>query len=350
MRHFKDHLINIQSSVRDALARLDLLAGDAIVFLTDDNDKLIGSLTDGDIRRGLLKGYTLETPLAEFTQQHPRFLRRGEYSVEEVIDLRSKAFKVIPVLDKDDRIIYVINFRFQQSYLPVDALIMAGGRGERMKPLTDQIPKPMLKVGSKPIIEYNVDRMIRFGIDDIYISLRYLGEQIQAYFGGGEGKGGRIRYVWESDPLGTIGAASLIDSWEHNTVLVMNSDLLTTIDFEDFYLDFIKKGADMSVATIPYHVDIPYAVLKTSENEVISLQEKPTYTYYSNGGIYLIKREIMERIPDGKPLNATDLMQQLIADGLKLISYPIRGYWLDIGRMEDFNKAQADIQHIKFID
>ena len=225
---------------------------------------------------------------------------------------------------------------------------MAGGRGQRLQPLTDATPKPLLKVGDKPIMEHNLDRLIMYGIDDFWVSVKYLGEQIEAYFGAGKQKNINIEYVWENDPMGTIGAVSKINNFKHDYVLVTNSDLLTNIDYEQFFLEFIKQGADLAVLTIPYQVAIPYAVLETERGEVKSFKEKPTYTYYSNGGIYLIKRELLDFIPENNFYNATDLMEELIRQNKKVISFPFFGYWLDVGKHEDFEKAQIDIHNIKF--
>lgn len=348
MIDFKKHLIKKEHHIKEGLARLNELAADAILFVVDDEAKLLGSLTDGDVRRGFLKGLTLNHKVVDFIQPNPKFIKKGNYSIEEVIKFRNGSFKVIPVIDKKRQVVNIINFRFLKSYLPIDAVVMAGGRGERLKPLTDTMPKPLLKVGEKPIIEHNIDRLRSFGIDDFWISLRYLGKQVEDYFGDGRNKGVSIKYVWEEEPLGTIGAVSTIRSFHHDYVLITNSDLLTNLDYEDFFLDFVQSGATLSVVTIPYSVNIPYAVLETINGSVLSFKEKPTYTYYSNGGIYLVKREALEMLPPNSFYNATDLMELLISKGMKINSYPLRGYWLDIGKPEDYKKAQEDIQHIRF--
>lgn len=348
MTDYKKHIINQKANVLEALAKLDVLAIDAIIFAVDNEGKLVGSLTDGDVRRGLLKGLGLDSNVSQFIQNNPRFFRYNEYTMQQVIEYRSKGFRVVPILDKDNCILNVINFRFHKSYLPVEAIIMAGGRGERLRPLTDNTPKPMLKIGDKPIIEHTVDRLISFGIDDIWISVRYLGEQIEDHFKDGSAKGVKVRYIKESTPLGTIGAVANVEVNGDAYVLISNSDILTNIDYEEFFLDFIEKDAALSVVSIPYNVDIPYAVLETTKENILSFKEKPTYTYYSNGGIYLLKKECLSHIPKDCFFNATDLIELLIARGERVISYPLRGYWLDIGRHEDFKKAQEDIKHIKF--
>jgi len=348
MRSYKEHLILSGSSIKQALGLLDQLSQDAILFVVDQNDKLIGSLTDGDVRRGLLNDFTVESKIDEIIQPNPRYIIKGKYDIQKIIEYRQGDYRIIPVLDDNDVVINVINFRYIKSYLPIDAVIMAGGRGQRLQPLTDTTPKPLLEVGDKPIMEHNLNRLVSFGIDDFWVSLNYLGEQIQDYFGSGDRKNISIEYIRENEPMGTIGAVSQINDFNHDYLLVTNSDLLTNVDYEYFFLEFVKQNADLAVLTIPYQVAIPYAVLETEKGEVKSFKEKPTYTYYSNGGIYLMKKEITRLIPKSKFYNATDLMQDLIKEGKKIISVPFSGYWLDVGKHEDFEKAQIDINNIKF--
>lgn len=347
MRVFKDHLIIKGSTVKKALELLNELAPDSILFVVDHEDKLMGSLTDGDVRRGLLNDFTIASRIDEIIQPNPRFIRKGENDIQKIIAYREELFRILPVVDENMRVVNVINFRTIKSYLPIDAVIMAGGRGQRLQPLTDSTPKPLLKVGEKPIMEHNIDRLAAYGIDDFWVSVKYLGEQIEHYFGNGHKKNIKIEYVWETEPLGTIGAVSKVTNFEHDYVLVTNSDLLTTIDYENFFLDFVKQEADFAVLTIPYQVNIPYAVLETKDRNIKSLKEKPTYTYYSNGGVYLMKKEMLQHIPKDSFFNSTDLMESLINKDYKVISYPFSGYWLDVGKHEDFEKAQVDINNIK---
>ncbi len=348
MRVYKDHLIHFGSKVKEALLLLNELSQDAILFVVDEEDKLIGALTDGDVRRGLIKGFTIDSDIDEIIQDNPRYITKGENNLDKIIEYRDGDFRIVPVVDENHRVVNVINFRKIRSYLPIDTVIMAGGRGQRLRPMTDTVPKPLLKVGNKAIMEHNLDRLAMFGIDDFWVSVKYLGEQIEAYFGAGKQKNISIEYVWEKEPLGTIGAVAKINNFKHDYVLVTNSDLLTNIDYEQFFLEFIKQGADLAVLTIPYQVAIPYAVLETEKGEVKSFKEKPTYTYYSNGGIYLIKKEMLNYIPKDTFYNATDLMEVLIKNGFKVISFPFSGYWLDVGKHEDFEKAHIDILNIKF--
>lgn len=348
MRNYKKHLLKAGSTIKDALIKLDALAKDAIIFIVDGENRLLGSLTDGDVRRGLIKGITIEHQVDEIIQPNPRYIRKGEQDIKKIIEYREGNFRIVPIVDKESKIVNVINFREIRSYLPVDAVIMAGGRGQRLRPLTDDTPKPLLKVGDKPIMEHNVDRLALYGIDDFWMSVKYLGEQIESYFADGSSKNVSINYVWETEPLGTIGAVSSIENFEHDYILVTNSDLLTNLDYEHFFLDFINQDADFAVVSIPYQVNVPYAVLETEESKIKSFREKPTYTYYSNGGIYLMKKDVLKYVPKETFFNATDLMETLIDKGYNVVSYPLSGYWLDVGKHEDFEQAQLDIKQIKF--
>lgn len=347
--NWRRHITHYSTTIKEALVLLDKLGLDAILFVVNDQNELIGSLTDGDIRRGLIIGVQTSEPIQQILRSKPRFIRQSNKNLDQLIAFRNENLKVVPVLKADnDQIIDIINFRLTYSYIPADVVIMAGGEGKRLRPLTLDTPKPLLKIGTKPIIEHNVDRLIRFGIKHFYISINYLGEQIEDFFKDGQDKNVSIAYLRETKPLGTVGSVLLADHFEHDDIIIMNSDLLTTIDFEDFYNTYKQSGAMMAVAATSYHVDVPYAVLETNQNhEVRSLKEKPRYTYFSSAGIYILKKEVLQMIPPDSFFDITDLMEKLVEQQLKLITYPINGYWLDIGKYTDFEKAQEDIKHLK---
>jgi dTDP-glucose pyrophosphorylase len=347
MVELKKHLVHKDDLVEVALFMLNELGQDLTLFVVTDENELVGTLTDGDIRRGLLKNLNIKNSVGEFMNTRFKFLKESEFSLEEVEQYKEQGVRLLPVVDAQTRIKRLINFTNQSTVLPIDVLIMAGGEGQRLRPLTETTPKPLLKVGSKPIIEHGIDRLITFGINNFHISIKYLGEQLVDYFGDGSSKNVNVSYVREEQKLGTAGALALVDGFRNDTILMVNSDLLTNIDFEDIYRNFIKSGSDLMVACIPYKVDIPYAILEMEDDRVISLKEKPSYTYYSNAGIYLMKKEVVDIIPKNEHFNATDLMDSLIENGKKVGYYPILGYWLDIGKMDDFIKAQEDIKHIK---
>ncbi|MDA7608218.1 nucleotidyltransferase family protein [Akkermansiaceae bacterium] len=348
MKNFSEHIIKNSESIKQALIRFDILAKDATLFVVDELGKLQGSLTDGDVRRGLLNGVSINELVVEIIEKDPKVIFKENYNLKTIIDLRTKNYKIIPVLDHENKIINIVNFSLLKSYLPIDAIIMAGGEGSRLLPLTSSIPKPLVPIGDKPIMEHNINWLSRFGIDNFWISVRYLGEKIENYFGDGKDRNVSIDYVWEDEPIGTIGALSKIKNFKHHHILVSNSDILTNLDYEAFYLDFLENDADLSVLTIPYDVEIPYGVMELNNNRVNKFKEKPKYTYYANGGIYLIKREMISLIPNEKYFDATDLVEKMLANNKIVISFCLAGYWLDIGRHEDLCKARKDISNINF--
>ena len=344
------NIITDKFTIKEALRVLDEIsvAGN-VLFIIDTDKKLIGTLTDGDIRRGLLKDLDVKSMAFLAANKNFKFIRDDVSRAEKIKEFKLAGIRFVPLLGLENHLLSVLDLQSSLGFLPVNAVIMAGGKGQRLLPLTADTPKPMLKVGGKPILEHNIDRLTRFGIKDIHLSVNYLSHVIRDYFQDGESKNISIEYLEETIPLGTIGSILLADKFDKDYILLMNSDLLTDINFEDFFNEFIESEADMSVATIPYHTDIPYAVLETgSENRVLSLKEKPRYTFFSNAGIYIFKKELLEMIPKNQFYNATDLMEAVISQGKKLISYPILGYWLDIGRMNDYLKAQEDIKHLRF--
>ncbi len=340
------HFFREDNDVRQLLSKLNELAPNSIAFMVDAENKLMGSVTDGDIRRGLINGFDLNTPIDMFIQKYPQRLNRSQLLPENYRRLKEMKMRLVPVVDDDSRIIDIINIDEYKSLLPLDAVIMAGGEGTRLRPKTLTVPKPLLKIGDKPIVEYNVDRLRTFGLFNLTFCIKYLGEQIKDYFGDGSDRGIQIDYVWEKEPLGTFGGLKLVENFKHNYILIMNSDLLTDINFENMFQEMMNNDADMVVAMTSYQVNIPYGVIETNGPFVSGLKEKPTYAYYSNAGIYILKKEFLEQIPEGVRFDATDMMEMLLRQGKKVCHYHILGYWLDIGRPEDLEKAQKDIKHL----
>ncbi|SUJ13152.1 Glucose-1-phosphate thymidylyltransferase [Sphingobacterium spiritivorum] len=342
------HIIYKEQSVRDALIKLDIIAPSSILFVVDDDKTLLGSLTDGDLRRGFIKGLGFDNSLVDFIQPNPIYIREYDHDFNKLEKLKKDLLKIVPITNSEQKIVDILDFKIRKTLIPADAVLMAGGEGKRLRPLTDSTPKPLLIVGDKPIIEHNVDRLKEVGISTIHLSINYLGDQLVDYFGDGSSKDISIKYVCEDKPLGTIGSVLLVDHFNYDDIIIMNSDLLTNIDFGDFFRTFKESEADMAVAATSYHVDVPYAVLEVNEsNTVRSLKEKPRYTYYSNAGIYILRKSLLNMIPKNEFFDITDLMDKVIEMNLKLITYPINGYWLDIGKHEDYKKAQEDIKHIK---
>lgn len=347
MIDFENIIIESNKSIVEGLNKLNKLRNISrlILFVADKNGSILGSVTDGDIRRSIAKNQDLEETMGNICNRDFIYIPQGEEH-QSFEPYRKSDIKILPVLDKDRKMVDLIDLDKVCANLPLEAMIMAGGRGKRLSPLTDTIPKPMLPLGDKPIIEHNIDRLISFGIKKIFISVKYLGEQIVDYFGDGSSKGVQIEYIWEDKPLGTAGALALVDKFETEHILLMNSDLFTNVNFETLYNRLIEEKADMAVASTEYKVDVPYAVFETKGSLVTDFKEKPSYIYHSNAGIYILKRELIQKIPRNEFFDITDLMESLVKEEGKLIYDPIIGYWVDIGKPVDYQQAQEFVKHI----
>ncbi len=342
------HTINKGATIRQALEKLSTVGENLTLFTIDDKEVLLGVITDGDIRRGLIKGFTLDDNIANIMNKNFKYILENDISYEVITSLKDSSAKIIPLLTNDKKIQRFINLFELKAILPIDAVIIAGGKGERLLPLTKNTPKPMLCIGKKPILEHNIDFLSQYGITEFHISVNYLKNIIKDYFKNGSNKNIQISYIEEDEPLGTIGSVKLSNAYKNTDILIMNSDILTNINLADFYNSFKESNADMSIATTNYNVNIPYAVLDVENGQVISFKEKPTYNYFSNAGIYLIKKSLINEIPNNQFYNATDLINKLLELKRIVTTYPILGYWLDVGKHEDYSKAQEDIKHIVF--
>lgn len=346
MTDYNDHIIRQTATIREAMVAINRLKDGVLTLLViNDSGVLQGSLTDGDIRRGLIAGVTLQDCVEQVMNPSFHAFSDRRFSMELIRRFRENRYSLIPYLNDDGTIRRLYDLRRKRSILPVDAVLMAGGRGERLRPMTDTLPKPLLKIGNKCIIDHNVDRLAEFGIENIYITVNYKAELLKQHFAERKDPDIAFHCIEEPQPLGTIGSVRLIDDFKEDTVLVMNSDLFTNINYEDFFTEFLNEQADMAVATVPYSVNVPYAIMQLSGNEVTGFEEKPNYTYYANAGIYLIKKELLKLIPADRFFHATDMIQLLIENRYKVVRFPIMGYWLDIGKPDDFKKAQELVKH-----
>lgn len=347
MRNLSKYCINERQKLIDALKVLNGMEKNEAMtlFVTTDDSRVVGTLTDGDIRRSLINGGTLDTKVGDVAHKHFSYLRTVSYDVRQIHECKERGIELLPVLDENMRIVDFVNFKQQCSCLPIDAVLMAGGKGERLRPLTEKTPKPLIKVGDKCIIDHNIDRLIEFGVKHINVTVNYLGEQIEEHFSKPM-NGIQVCTFREPKYLGTIGSIKFVDTIYNDTILVMNSDLFTDINYEDFYLHFREHDAEMSVAAIPYNVSIPFGILDLDGRDIKGLLEKPKYNYYANAGIYLIKKSALAEIPEETFFNATDLIMRLIARNKKVIRYPLNGTWIDIGQHADLAKAQDLVKHL----
>ena len=335
------HTVSGDATIRETLIALNELSGDSMTLFAIDRDgKLIGSVTDGDIRRALINGFTTEDKVSNIAFRNYISLT-SDASPKERYDTvalaRERRINLLPVTT-DGVLTDITDIRKMKSAIPADAVLMAGGRGERLRPLTIDTPKPLLKVGGKPIIDYNVESLQRYGVKDIYVTVNYLKQQIIEHFADQRWQR-KVHCIEEPCRLGTIGSVALIDSLSQDHVIVMNSDLLTNIDFERLWQHHVDSRAVLTMATVPYTVSVPFAILKTEGDRVIGLEEKPTFNHFANAGVYIIDRNVLGDIKRGEYLDAPDFVESLIAKGLKVSHFAIDGTWIDIGSPDDFRYA-----------
>jgi dTDP-glucose pyrophosphorylase len=332
-------------SLDTAIKALDR-GGIGFLMLLDGEGRLDSILTDGDLRRAVLARTSLEAPARDSATRHPTTAPEG-LGADEALYLmdHAKGFTIhhLPLLDADGRPVDLLLRRdlAVQPELPLPAVIMAGGFGTRLRPLTDDTPKPMLPVGGKPLMEHTIDRLKDAGIRDIVVTTHYRGDQIEGHFGDGSRFGVNLAYVDEPKPRGTAGALSLLPEGQ-DTLLVINGDILTRMDFRAMFDHHRKHKAVMSVGVRMFSVQVPYGVLRCEGNLVQGLDEKPNLRFLVNAGIYLVSAEARSHIPKDQHFHMTDLMKKLIDLGLPVVSFPILEYWLDIGRLDDYQKAQDD--------
>lgn len=343
----EDHIIKLSKKLIDALKRLNsFLKGPLVLFVVDDEDKMVGTLTDGDSRRALIAGVSVNDSIEKVMHKNFNYLRKGvDDDVQHIREQKLKKMKLVPILDSDNHIVDIVNLEKYITRLPIDAVLMAGGKGERLRPLTERTPKPLLEVGGKCIIDHNVDRLISYGVEHINVTVNYLAEQLEEHFATPR-DGVQVRTFREPKFLGTIGGVKFVDTFYNDTILVMNSDLFTNIDYEDFFLHFQQNDAEMSVAAVPYNISIELGILDLDGRNIKGLLEKPKYNYYANAGIYLIKKRALAEIPEDTFFHATHLVEKLIAQGKNVIRYPLNGTWIDIGTPQEYQKAKDLVKHM----
>lgn len=349
MTDISRHTIYKDASLLDALHCLNDLSGRVMtLFVLDSEGRVEGSITDGDIRRALLDGGSLSDSVDIACHRDYRYVRAGSIDPLVLRESRERGIKLLPALDGDNHLVSLVDLTRQHTVLPLRAVLMAGGRGERLRPMTLTMPKPLLQIEGKAIIDYNVEALAACGIDEIIVTTRYLAEQIHDHFAAPVA-GVQVRCVTEDKPLGTIGAvASLWPDSHSGDTLVMNSDLLTTISFEEMYLRHRSSKADVTIAVVPYQVSVPYAILTLDNDDpdsVTAIEEKPSYSYYANAGIYIFSNALLSTLKAGEYCDATDLIQRAITDGRKVTYYPIKGTWIDVGSPVDFRQAAQLMRH-----
>jgi len=345
-------LITEQASLREAMACIDRGAK-GISLVVDEQKRLVATLTDGDLRRAVLAGLNLDLPASHLiqklrSQNKPAPFTLPEGSTREVViaAMKARTIRQIPLLDEEGRVseLVVLDELVGRPHAPIHAVVMAGGYGKRLMPLTADTPKPMLRVGDQPLIERMVQQLKQAGIGRVNISTHYKAEQISAHFGNGEAFGVEVEYVSEVSPLGTAGALSLIPG--ESPLLVVNGDILTGLDFRALFEFHFEHGPEMTVAVREYGFDVPFGVVETDGLLVTAVTEKPSIKFFVNAGIYLMSPSARQFIPSGESFDMPQLIDALVKAGRKVISFPVWEYWLDVGRQEDYERAKQDVRGI----
>lgn len=349
MSNVENIVLTKEDTILKALELLDLYAL-RIVLVVDENNHLLGSITDGDIRRGLLKGQDLHASVENVMHTSPYSIEEDKLTNRQIFEImREKRYLALPVI-RNGQLVNIITLddliRTKRKENPV--FIMAGGFGTRLRPLTDKCPKPMLPIGGKPLLETIILSLKEQGFYKFYISTHYLPEIIQNHFGNGEKFDIQIQYVHESEPLGTGGALSLLPRQEFDLpFIVINGDVLTNMNFNKLIDFHISQNAIATMCVREFQYQIPYGVVNSEQNNIQSMTEKPSYYFDINTGIYVISPELLKYV-EAQFIGMPTILEQQIAKAQKVVSYPLHEYWLDIGHMEDYNRAQRDIINLDF--
>jgi len=316
-----------------------------IVMVVDDEGRLIGTVTDGDIRRGLIKHMTLETRISDFMFWEPT-VKAVDDDLDTILAMMKKRDLLqIPVLDNERRVVGLegIQHLLNKTRYDNPVFLMAGGFGKRLQPLTNDTPKPLLKVGQKPILETILDQFLAAGFHDFYISTHYKAEMVRDHFGDGSDWNVSIKYVHEKEPLGTAGALGLLPKdMPELPILMMNGDLLTKIDFEQLLNFHVEQGGDATMCVREYDFQVPYGVIEAKGDRILSIVEKPVHKFFVNAGIYVLSPSVFSDLEGRCYLDMPQLLKTKIEQGEQVTMFPVHEYWLDIGKIEQFNKAQRD--------
>lgn len=342
---WKKTLVGDSLTLREALFALDA-SSQRILLVKDDEFRLLGIVTDGDIRRALLKGFSKGDSIRQLMTTQPITAPSSSSRDELVFLMRTNRILAVPLVDHGKIVgLATLEDLLNKNQYDNPVFIMAGGFGTRLRPLTDTCPKPLLHVGEKPILERVLLSFIKEGFHNFYISTHYLAEQISDYFNDGSEWGVNIQYVHEEDPLGTGGALGLLPEDISNLPLIMiNGDILTTLSFEKLLCYHNAEEADATMCVREYEYQVPYGVVTSEGNRVLGMVEKPMQRFHVNAGIYVVNHEIVASVKSNSYVDMPTLLEQHIERDKKIVKYPVHDYWLDIGRMDDFERAQKDVK------
>jgi dTDP-glucose pyrophosphorylase/predicted transcriptional regulator len=319
-----------------------------IALVVDEKGHLLGTVTDGDVRRGILSGLSLDSEVVQVMNKNFSSCSVDDAREKVLALMTNKSLHQLPVIDHNGRLIgiHTIDSLMSSTARENIVLLMAGGLGSRLKPLTDNCPKPLLRVGGKPILESIIESFIEQGFKNIYISINYKGEMIEDYFGDGSDLGVQINYIREDKRLGTAGSLKLLPKTNNQPIIVMNGDILTKVDYRNL-LDFhTSQKADATLCIREYQLEVPYGVVSIEGNKFIGIKEKPKERFYINAGLYVLNPDLIGYIPENTYFDMPELFKILANTNRETTVYPIREYWMDIGHMDDYEKANGEYQRI----
>ncbi len=349
MRNVDGITVHLNSELAEVLSILDKEVEKKIVLVVDEKQHLHGTITDGDVRRALLNGAATKSLASEVMFKDFKFVRSNTSNDElKRIFIENNVLQ-LPEIDDSGRLVglHLFNELKQSKRKEIPVVIMAGGLGTRLRPLTDNCPKPMLEVGGKPILELIIDSLKKQGFYQFYIAVNYLSEQIFDYFGNGEKFSIQVEYIREEKRLGTAGALSLLPSTLADTaekLIVLNGDVLTRVNFNSLLHFHDNTQSDATVCVRDYDVQIPFGVIDIEQNKVTQIVEKPIHKYFVNAGIYCINTKQLAKIPNDEYLDMPDLLSNLMLNDAGVNAFPVHEYWVDIGRHEQLEKAKEDFQ------
>ena len=322
--------------------------GTQICLVVDERRVLLGTVTDGDVRRAILRGLTTDAPAGDIMHRQPRVFQFGRDRDDALTYLRNHSLKHLPVVDFAGRAVDLLTLDGLLAPQPRDnwVVIFAGGQGVRLRPLTENTPKPMLDVGGRPILETILRRCAAAGFTKFFLSVNYQADTIKAYFGDGRRFGLTIRYLEEDAPLGTAGSLGLLPPTGDKPFVVMNGDILTKADPALLVAYHEENSAAATMAVREYEVQVPYGVVDLNANKIRDIREKPLERYFINAGIYVLDRAVLDLLPANAAMDMPELFDRLRDDGHKTLAYPIREYWVDIGHMDDYQRANSEFPQI----
>jgi dTDP-glucose pyrophosphorylase len=332
------------ASLREVLETITKNSRQAVAVEGPDG-RLAGLVTDGDLRRALLRGVSLDRAVGEIMNRTPVVAPAGTTRDEALALLRRRMMRHLPLVDGDGRLVdlVLLDELLEPRHLPNHAVLMAGGAGHRLRPLTESVPKPLLRVGGKPLLEIMIERLRDAGVREFHLTVHHKSEMIEEQFGDGSRLDVRIHYVREIEPLGTAGALTLLAERPAHPFFLVNGDILTKCDFRSL-LDFHRRsGTDMTIGTVRHVSELPYGVLEVQGDRLAAVSEKPRLEFVVNSGIYVVAPAAIDRIPRGQYFDATDLIGALLAAGRPVSTFAIKDYWLDVGRHDDLRKADRDV-------